>query len=65
MYRIFLIGIFLEDGPECAFRELKEETGVTVSLRKLAACPFVDIENLEHENFNPHKGKISLHLIYL
>ena len=49
-------GIFLESSGECAFRELKEETGMMIRLSDVEDAPYVDLYNTDKDNLNPHKG---------
>ncbi|XP_065060195.1 uncharacterized protein LOC135687541 isoform X1 [Rhopilema esculentum] len=64
-HRLLTTGIFMESSSECAYRELREETGIVISPSEIAKFPYVDIEILEHENFNPHKGDFTRYYLCL
>ena len=49
-----LVGLFIEPAADCAVRELKEETGIKLDADEVKNCPQVDL--LQTDNFNPHKG---------
>ena len=50
---------------ECAFRELKEETGMMIRLSDIEDAPYVDLYNTDKDNLNPHKGDFCRYYIYL